>query len=83
MVGILTHDLSGNEINFSYKSREDDKFVSLSIYDQKGKIITTLTNLKESWNGENFQIGIYTYRLKAKNQENNEIELMGKVMLVR
>ena len=62
---------------------EDDKFVSLSIYDQKGKLITILNNLKESWNGENFQIGIYPYRLKAKNQENNEIELMGKVMLVR
>jgi len=62
---------------------EDDKFVSLSIFDQKGKIITTLTNLKESWSGENFQIGIYPYRLKAKNQGNNEIELMGKVMLVR
>jgi len=62
---------------------EDDKFVSLSIYDQKGKLITTLTNLKESWSGENFQIGIYPYRLKAKNQRNNEIEIMGKVMLVR
>lgn len=62
---------------------EDDKFVSLSIYDQKGKLITTLTNLKESWNGENFQSGIYPYRLKAKNQGNNVIELMGKVMLVR
>jgi gliding motility-associated-like protein len=62
---------------------EDDKFISLSIYDQKGKLITTLTNLKESWNGENFQIGIYPYRLKAKNQRNNEIEIMGKVMLVR
>ena len=62
---------------------EDEKFVSLSIYDQKGKLITILNNLKESWNGENFQIGIYPYRLKAKNQENNEIELMGKVMLMR
>lgn len=62
---------------------EDDKFVSLSIYDQKGKLITILTNLKESWNGENFQIGIYPYRLKAKNQRNNEIEIMGKLMLVR
>ena len=62
---------------------EDEKFVSLSIYDQKGKLITILNNLKESWNGENFQIGIYPYRLKAKNQENNEIELMGKVMLVK
>ena len=62
---------------------EDEKFVSLSIYDQKGKLIMTLNNLKESWNGENFQIGIYPYRLKAKNQGNKEIELMGKVMLVR
>jgi len=62
---------------------EAEKFISLSIYDQKGKLITTLMNLKESWNGENFQIGIYPYRLKAKNQENNEIEIMGKVMLVK
>jgi gliding motility-associated-like protein len=62
---------------------EDEKFVSLSIYDQKGKLITTLTNLKESWNGENFQSGIYPYRLKAKNQGNNVIELIGKVMLIR
>jgi gliding motility-associated-like protein len=62
---------------------EDDKFVSLSIYDQKGKLITTLNNLKESWSGENFQSGIYPFRLKAKNQGNNEIEIIGKMMLVR
>lgn len=62
---------------------ENDKFISLSIYDQKGKLITILTNLNESWNGENFQIGIYPYRLKAKNQGNNEVELIGKVMLMR
>lgn len=62
---------------------EDEKFVSLSIYDQKGKLIITLTKMSESWNGENFQIGVYPYRLKAKNQVNNEIELLGKVMLLR
>lgn len=62
---------------------EDDKFVSLSIYDQKGKLIITLAKLGESWNGENFQTGIYPYRLKAKNQRNSEIELIGKVMLIR
>lgn len=62
---------------------EDDKFISLSIYDQKGKLIIVLTKMSESWNGENFQTGMYPYRLKAKNQGNNEIEIIGKVMLVR
>lgn len=43
----------------------------------------TLTSLRDSWDGDNFQIGIYPYRLKVKNQGNREVELIGKVMLMR
>jgi gliding motility-associated-like protein len=62
---------------------EGDRFISLTIYDQKGKLIKVLTNLNESWNGENYLPGIYPFLLKATNIGNNEVELMGKVMLLR
>lgn len=62
---------------------EQDKFISLSIFDHLGKIITIITNLNDSWNGENYLSGIYPYKLKAKDATNKEVELFGKVLLLR
>lgn len=62
---------------------ELDKFISLTIFDQKGKQISLLTNPAESWNGENYLSGVYPYKLKAKNARNEEVEILGKVLLLR
>lgn len=62
---------------------ELEKFISLTIYDQKGKQISIITNPADSWNGENYLSGIYPYKLKAKNAGNEEVEILGKVLLVR
>ena len=62
---------------------EENKLISLTIYDQKGKIIAVITKLSESWNGENYASGVYPYRLKAKNVGNKEVELLGKILLLR
>ncbi len=62
---------------------EQENFISLSIFDHLGKLITTITNPNDSWNGENHLSGIYPYKLKVKDVKNNEIELLGKVLLLR
>lgn len=62
---------------------EHDKFISLTIFDHLGKLITVLTNPNDTWNGENYLSGIYPYKLKAKDAKNNEIEVLGKVLLLR
>jgi gliding motility-associated-like protein len=62
---------------------ELEKFISLTIFDQKGKQITVITNPAESWNGENYLSGVYPYKLKAKNAGNEEVEILGRVLLIR
>ncbi|WP_435353155.1 gliding motility-associated C-terminal domain-containing protein [Emticicia sp. SJ17W-69] len=62
---------------------EHDKFISLTIFDHLGKLITVLTNPNDTWNGESYLSGIYPYKLKAKDAKNNEIEVLGKVLLLR
>ena len=62
---------------------EEKNLISLTIYDNRGKIITMITNFGESWNGENYASGVYPYRLKARNVGNKEVESLGKIMLVR
>lgn len=62
---------------------EKDKFISLSIFDHLGKLITIIINPNDSWNGENHLSGIYPYKLKVKDVKNNEIEVLGRVLLLR
>lgn len=62
---------------------EEDNFINLTIFDQKGQQIVIISNFNESWNGENYLSGIYPYKLKAKNTGKEEIELLGKVVLLR
>ncbi len=62
---------------------EKDKFISLSIFERSGKRIKLITNPNEVWDGENYISGIYPYILKAKNITNNEVEVFGKVLLLR
>ncbi len=62
---------------------EQDKFISLSIYDHSGKLISIITNPKDSWNGQGYLSGIYAYKLKVKDVSNNEVEILGKVVLLR
>jgi gliding motility-associated-like protein len=62
---------------------EHDRFISLSIFDHLGKLITIITNPNDSWNGENFLSGIYPYKLKVKDIKNTEVDILGKVLLLR
>ena len=62
---------------------EQENFISLSIFDHLGKLITIITNPTDSWNGENYLSGIYPYKLKAKDVKNNEMEVLGRVLLLR
>ena len=62
---------------------EQDNFISLSIYDHLGKLITIITNPNDSWNGENYLSGIYPYILKVKDVKNNRVEVLGRVLLLR
>ena len=62
---------------------EQKNFVSLSIYDHLGKLIAFITNPNDSWNGETYLSGIYPYKLRAKDASNKEVEVLGKVLLLR
>lgn len=62
---------------------DDEKLISFSIYDQKGKLITTFTSIKDTWNGENYLSGTYPYRLITKSQGNEKNEIIGKITLLR
>jgi gliding motility-associated-like protein len=80
----LAFSPNNDGINDTFLAKgELDKFMSLTIYDHFGKIITVITNPNDGWDGKDYLSGIYPYKLKVKDIRNNEIELTGKVLLLR